>query len=167
MLFSYADPSVFNKYQAGIDSIAELYQREGVQLYAANNDVKAGIMRIKQLLKIDPNHKHPLTGELGSPRIFVVASKCLPFIEEIKTYKWKDMKAGSPNDPVEVPVKKNDHAMDMMKYFVLSHIHPSPGVQKPLTPEQFTVWQKEQISKNAFKPNEEEFFPEEELVENY
>jgi len=42
-----------------------------------------------------------------------------PLVEEIVDYKWKELKHGfeSRNLPEE-PVKKNDHAMDCLRYLV-------------------------------------------------
>ncbi len=151
-LFSWADPSAFNKYQAGINSIAELYQAEDITLIRANNDVKTGLLRCQQLLHVDPAHKHPFTGKLGAPRLYVVARNCGSFLDEIRTYQWKEVKAAEERNVVEEPRKKNDHAMDMMKYFVLSHTGAAALPEKKPTLFDFNIWQRQQIVKKAFEP---------------
>jgi len=42
-----------------------------------------------------------------------------PLLEEIVDYKWKELKHGFENKNLpEEPVKKNDHAMDCLRYLV-------------------------------------------------
>ena len=47
---------------------------------------------------------------VGAPKLYIFAS-CVNMIREIKGYMWAD------ND---VPVKRDDHAMDELRYYVCS-----------------------------------------------
>lgn len=57
-------------------SVADEFEDEGVHLVRANNDRRAGYVRIAELLKPDGGHAfpawHPRAGEPGSPRLFIV-----------------------------------------------------------------------------------------------
>lgn len=108
-----------NKVENIVFSVVDEYKELGVDGYIkANNDVQAGIARMKKYLRIDPEHIHPLTGQKGSPRFFVVEGSSPAFEKEIRNYRWKEKKDGL-NDP-DVPVKLDDHAMDECRYFLMS-----------------------------------------------
>ena len=85
----------------GQKSVAELFSEEGINVNTrVNKDVYTGINKVKALLK-------PL---VGAPKLYIFES-CVNMIREIKGYMWAD------ND---VPVKRDDHAMDEMRYYVCS-----------------------------------------------
>ena len=76
-------------------------QKEGLNVNTrVNKDVYTGINKVKAMLK-------PL---VGAPKLYIFAS-CVNMIREIKGYMWAD------ND---VPVKRDDHAMDELRYYVCS-----------------------------------------------
>ena len=97
-----ADPSIFN-VQQDKRSIADDYLKEGIVFSPANNDVSQGISRVNEYLK---------DGTL------LVSEKCTNWFWERDRYKWKDLKPGQSRNEYEEPVKKNDHLMDMTRYFV-------------------------------------------------
>lgn len=86
-------------------------------LYTANNDVKVGIDRCKQYLKVDPKTQ--------KPRFFVFSTE-LPFLEEITTYQYEELSAGSvgKRSEDERPRKVNDHAMDEWRYMIVDLPEP-------------------------------------------
>ena len=85
----------------GQKSVAELFAEEGLNVNTrVNKDVYTGINKVKAMLK-------PL---VGAPKLYIFAS-CVNMIREIKGYMWAD------ND---VPVKRDDHAMDELRYYVCS-----------------------------------------------
>lgn len=89
-----------------------------VPLICANNDVGAGIERVKSYLKIDPKSKKPK---------LTVFSTCENLIEEFVQYRWEPLsptQAGHKNDK-EQPRKYNDHAMDALRYLIMSRPDPS------------------------------------------
>lgn len=98
-------------------SVADEYSEAGLLTVGAQNDVLAGINRVKEYLKINPKRWHPTKYDVGgmpmqgSPRLFVFEN-CTNLTEEMGDYHWKPLRAGSEdseNNP-EKPVKNKDHA---------------------------------------------------------
>jgi len=94
-----------------------------VMLSPAPNDWKPGVERVKEWLKLRPVHNefgYP-TAETA-PRLFV-HPQCRNTIREFNTYRVKEQteKMGEIRDPKEEPRKKDDHAMDALRYFVAGH----------------------------------------------
>ena len=87
-------------------SFLEVLRREGWKVRKADNDVISGIRRTADALK--------------QGRI-VICERCTDCLREMDLYVW-DMDAGG--DRV---VKKNDHAMDDMRYFVTGVLGGSAG----------------------------------------
>lgn len=111
-------------------SVADEYSDAGINTIAAQNDVLAGINRTKEYLKIDPTRYHPFLktedGEpiMGAPRLFIFPN-CVNMIEEIGQYRWKSYSgmalASTDKDEIkEAPVKRQDHAVDDLRYAIMS-----------------------------------------------
>ncbi len=82
----------------GTRSVAELFEQQGIAVNTrVNKDLYTGINKVKALLK---------GTEEGKLFIF---SNCVNMIREIKGYQW------AQNDH---PVKRDDHAMDDLRYYV-------------------------------------------------
>lgn len=125
-------------------SVADEYLDAGIPTIAAQNDVIAGINRVKEYMKIDPLRIHPFLkdpdGEsiMGAPRLFIFP-QCENLIEEISQYKWKaysGMALGNPDrdDVKEAPVKRRDHAVDDLRYAIMSR------PQSPLHTQNIEPW---------------------------
>jgi len=130
---SYGDPS-------GAQWIQEFQQR-GIYITKANKEqgtsndnwVRLGINKVGERLKRTPGHlvnmvQRPGIGtdvhdmEKGEPKLFVFA-RCKEAIREFETYRWKEKsvtQAQDLNEP-DQPEKANDHAMDALRYFAVSH----------------------------------------------
>jgi hypothetical protein len=67
-----------------------------------NKDLFSGINRVKEYLR---PISHP-----DKPKLFIFSS-CVNLIREIKAYWWGN------ND---APVKRDDHALDELRYFIMS-----------------------------------------------
>lgn len=93
-----------------------LYQQAGLRrlIKASGKNTEHWIPMVKELLAIDPERKHLITGEMGAPRLYVF-NTCTNFYSEIMNYHW-DENEKSKEDPREVPVKKDDHLMNAMAY---------------------------------------------------
>jgi hypothetical protein len=134
----YPDPSVFidnqihpvvtpGQHREHRSSIADEFQRHKILLYrGTQNDVQAGIARVKEYLKFDPEHIHPYKKDeigrsiRGSPRVFFTEN-CPSTIGEFPNYLWPKDPIGALNQTsYEVPIKKNDHGMDAVKYRIFS-----------------------------------------------
>lgn len=119
-----ADPSIFRRVTGNSQTVgvttSGLFREHGIKMVRGNNDVLNGIAKVQSYLYIDPYHKHPiLTDEMdrplvGAPRLFV-SKKLNWFDTEIVDYYWKKDTQGDYDD---VPMDRNDHAMDMTKYLL-------------------------------------------------
>lgn len=125
-------------------SVADEYMDAGIPTIAAQNDVIAGINRVKEYLRIDPTRYHAFLKDvdgdpiMGAPRLYIFP-QCTNLIEEIGQYKWKSytgMSLGSPerDDIKEAPVKRKDHAVDDLRYAIMSR------PQAPLHGQQIQEW---------------------------
>lgn len=136
----YPDPSIFNKtqitfvYNAGEEhrySIADEFRRHKVICRpGTQNDIASGLVRMKEYLRWDPMHPHPYKRDedgkalMGSPRLFVT-KECPCTIEEFDLYRWPKERHGTlDQSSYEVPIKKDDHAMDALRYLILSCARP-------------------------------------------
>jgi PBSX family phage terminase large subunit len=89
-----------------------------VPLMCANNEVGAGIEKVKSFLKVNPKN--------NKPRL-TVFKNCTNVLEEFVQYRWDPLtsaQAGTRNDK-EQPRKHNDHAMDALRYLLMSRPDPS------------------------------------------
>jgi hypothetical protein len=102
-----ADPSVTSSLgtlssKQGIPAtIATEYQDQSdnrINLIPGNNDRQAGKARIQQLLRIDPDRLfpewHPLRGERGAPKLFIVGARCPNLVEQLKAAPILDLESG-------------------------------------------------------------------------
>lgn len=86
------------------------------------DSIRTGIRLIQDRLIVQGN---------GKPKLFV-SSNCKNLIWEFETYRYPDKK-DDHNDPEE-PLKENDHAMDALRYLMLTYARPDatkPIKKKP------------------------------------
>ena len=76
--------------------------------------VNYGIEQVQQRLKINAITK--------KPRLFI-SKNCVNLIREFESYRWEENKNKDLNAK-EVPVKANDHALDALRYFIVSYQKP-------------------------------------------
>ena len=87
-------------------SVAELFSERGILVNTnVNKDVFSGIARVKSFLKQG-------NGE-GNLYIF---SNCVNMIAELTGYFWADG---------DSPVKRDDHCMDELRYYVMNRPRPA------------------------------------------
>jgi PBSX family phage terminase large subunit len=101
---------------------------KSVPLICANNDVSVGIDRVKTFLKVNPKTKKPK---------ITIFDTCVNLLEEIGEYRWAELSAnqeGTKNQKEE-PRKYNDHAMDALRYLIMSRPDPSKAFKDPKNPE--------------------------------
>ena len=131
-----ADPSMMAKTREknGMPwSIFEEYDEYGISLGPANNSREAGWNRVGEYLRIDPNHIHPITGDKGSPRLFI-SSRCKHLLTEIPEYIWKRLSDENAN-PKEEARKLKDHACDALRYLIMSLPSPYERSKEDESPE--------------------------------
>lgn len=129
----YADPSIFrrgagDKRVVGVTT-AELFRDSGrgIQMQRGNNEIINGIVKVQGYLNLHKNHKHVLTGDHPAPFLYV-ARELEFFTDEITDYYWRRDPHGEFED---LPMDRNDHAMDAMKYLLSRHPRISNLLVRP------------------------------------
>ena len=126
LLATYLDSQAFSKTLMGgtgtpreneLYSVADEYMDHQIFAVPNQKDWKAGHNRVGELLSIDPNHVHPVTGQQGAPHLFVLSHN-VNFIYEIETYKWK--KVRNQVTVSDEPADGNDNHMDGLNGFITS-----------------------------------------------
>lgn len=108
------DPSARRRDQATGTPLLDQYRAGGLaNLVEANNRLPDGIAAVQELLKVDTERTHPVTGLQGSPRLHIFRS-CPRLIDQFHSYRW---------GPDGNPVKGNDHLMDALRYGVVRKPH--------------------------------------------
>lgn len=98
-LSALIDSAANQRTLAGQKSVAELFCEKGILVNTnVNKDLRSGIQRIQSLLEQRP------------PKIYIFRN-CVNLIRELKGYYW-----GGNGVPKEV----DDHALDDLRYFVMS-----------------------------------------------
>ena len=107
------DPAANQRTLSSPRSVSELFYDYGILVNTnVNKDMFSGISRVKSYLK---NAK-------GESKLFIF-SNCVNMIREIKGYFWG-------ND--DRPIKRDDHAMDELRYYIMSRPVPHE-VKKDVT----------------------------------
>ena len=141
-----ADPAVFrrtsgDKKTVGV-AVSGMFKENNISMIRANNDIISGIAKVQGYLTVDSTHRHPIHLDYGSPRLFF--SNDLQFIDaEIVDYYWKKDTQGEYDD---IPMDRNDHAMDAIKY-LLSH-RPRIAMyarRPPKLPAIATKWRDQEV----------------------
>jgi len=105
-LNTYADPS-------RPDLIRE-FSNGGIPITAANNAVYDGIESVRRALAIRP--------ATGTPGLVIDRVRCPYLAREIQTYRWMHStgKGVNPVDARPIPLKRNDHSADALRYLIHS-----------------------------------------------
>lgn len=116
-----ADPSIQNRNAITMTSIHEEYIKFGIPFTLGNNDVEAGLIRVKRYLNptVKPSKEHPM----GQKPKIVISPQCQMLIWEKKRYRYKvyaQKKLREENAPYETPHKKDDHACDAERYIIMT-----------------------------------------------
>ncbi len=107
-LSALIDSAANQRTLASVKSVSELFAEKGILVNPkVNKDVFAGVCRVKEYLTRGNSH----------PDIFIFDT-CKNMISEFGTYCWGEG---------DTPVKKDDHCMDELRYFVMSRPRPAPN----------------------------------------
>ena len=99
------DSAANQRTLASVKSVSELFYERGINVNSnVNKDIFAGISRVKSFLKQSN----------GEANLYIF-SNCVNMIREFKGYFWA---AG------DAPVKRDDHCMDELRYYVMSLPEP-------------------------------------------
>ena len=143
----FADPTTthrlgFTSKMGTPATIATEYAEQSggkIVLIPGNNDRAAGHARIKELLKLDQGHRfpdwHPLRGELGAPRLFIIRDRCPNLVEQLRGAMLLDIESGKKGAGEivdEVWESQYGHAHAALRYGMLTW--PDASKQRPATP---------------------------------
>lgn len=139
---AYADPTLWartggsNKWGAP-QTLADEFAEHGVPIVKANNDPRAGMMRIQELLKLDPDHPypswHPRAGEKGAPRIFFTP-QVQQLVDELSSAPKQPLDKRDGGEMVEPEWEsRNGHAAAMARYATM--VKPQASEPPPETIE--------------------------------
>lgn len=156
-----ADPIIFDKTRGRgpnnlpTHSVADEWAdkvisdpRTAVFWQPADNNEVATCLRLAEFLKIDPNHRNPVTGKMGAPRIYFVRRRpnypygCHEVLNDIRNAKRVKLPQVAPDGSALYSDERDetvrDHLLDTVRYFVVSR--PSVGREeaRPL-PEPGTI----------------------------
>ena len=100
------DSAANQRTLASVKSVSELFYERGILVDAnVNKDVFSGIARVKSYLAQNN----------GWPNIYIFKT-CPNMISEFKGYCWGEG---------DSPVKRDDHCMDELRYFIMSRPRPA------------------------------------------
>lgn len=95
------DPSAFYSRQDG-KTISDEFIKYGVYFNPADNILMQGIDRVNSLF---------------ANRKLFICENCVNTLKEISNYRWKTFNKTIKRNYPEEPLKKDDHAMDCLRYF--------------------------------------------------
>ncbi len=108
------DPAAGQRTLASAKSVSELFYERGILVNPrVNKDLFSGIAQVKSYLNL----------KNGMPNLYIF-SNCVNMIREIKSYFW-----GSG----ESPVKRDDHAMDELRYYLMTRPRPAHDAPSAVT----------------------------------
>jgi PBSX family phage terminase large subunit len=117
----YIDPSTrAKKGQLGLSDYSAYleYLSQKIPLICANNEVSTGIDRVKTFMRLHPKSKKPR---------LTIFDTCINLLDEIGEYRWQELSANQQGtkNAHEAPRKYHDHAVDALRYLVMSRPDPS------------------------------------------
>jgi hypothetical protein len=100
-------------------SVIEDFEDHGWEFEPGSNDVANGITRIREYLQLDRDSK---------PHLYIFKDKCPYLVNEFTKYKYKEYNENMrrQKNESEEPVKKDDHAVDSLRYMIMT---------RPATPQ--------------------------------
>ena len=94
-------------------SVIEEFYDNGWDFEPGFNNVDAGITRVREYFKINEN---------GRSHLYIFKDKCPHLVWELQHYKYKELTEiqERTRNESEEPVKKNDHAVDALRYIIMT-----------------------------------------------
>ena len=115
-LSALIDSAANQRTLASAKSVSELFYERGILVDTrVDKDIFAGVARVKSYL----------IGENGKPKLYIF-SNCVNMIREFKGYFWGEG---------DVPKKRDDHAMDGLRYYLMTKPKNEAPAKEP-TPVQ-------------------------------
>ena len=107
-IYCVGDPSIKNTSAITRTSIQTEYMEHGVGIALGHNDIRAGVTRVQNRF---------------AKRLLFVTRRCQHTLKELQNYRWDryaSSKIENRRNKKEVPLKKDDHCMDALRYGVMS-----------------------------------------------
>ena len=132
--YTLMDLPVNNINQANLFSIQDAFRRAGVNTIQAHRaNIQVGLDLMKDMLRKDPNRVHPMTQELGSPRLFISKRGCPNLWREMS-----ELQRSIDAETGKVTYIGDDHATDCVRYIAMSR--PLAPVRPKKIPEKLAVF---------------------------
>lgn len=113
-IYALIDSAAGQRTLASVKSVSELFAERGILVNPrVDKDVFSGVAQVKSYLK----------RKNGMPDLFIF-SCCTEMIREFKSYFWGE------NDS---PVKRDDHAMDELRYFLMTRPRAAEAVKQEVS----------------------------------
>lgn len=110
--YTVGDPSIANREPTKGSSVQLEYIEYGIPIALGNNDVRAGLNRVRTYL-----------GNAEMPPKLFISLRCPNLLSEMRKYRWAtwaNKKDEFTRNKREEPLKRDDHACDALKYLVSS-----------------------------------------------
>lgn len=117
--YCVGDPSIAQTNGITGTSIHQTYAEYGLPIVLGSKDVKLGIDRVRNYMDSGKLH---------------ITRNCVSLIRELRGYRWAPKPKASKNDPREAVQKYNDHAVDALRYLIVSRPENDSG-STPVEPE--------------------------------
>lgn len=122
--YNVGDPAIVQRNPVTGTSVQMEYAQNGLIIMKGNNDVKAGLMRVAEMLKDRPGK---------GPQLYICSN--MPHtLEEVPEYhyaRWATRKMEEDRNPKEEPHKKDDHIPDAIRYGISSRPRKDVGSEIP------------------------------------
>lgn len=117
--YSVGDPNIVSKDPIKGMSIQAAYAEHGIFIGLGNNDVQPGIARTQAMFR--------------EQNLFV-SERCRNLLSELLKYRWDRhiTKIRDRRNKKEEPLKKDDHAMDALRYGMMSNPRYYEEVDEPI-----------------------------------
>ncbi len=124
-----SDPSMFfesnRDKRVATTSIANEYRSYGIYLIKADNNEESSLEVLHEMLNVDMNKAHPVTGQPGAPTL-LISEDCSHLIQEIEAQTWKEERNPITGEKEFVGVRSErirDDYFDDLRYYANSKIH--------------------------------------------
>lgn len=111
--YNVGDPSIKNRNAISMTSVQQEYIKNGLFIILGNNDVMAGVNRVRTYLSLNNE---------GKPKWYITKN-CEKLIWEMGRYRKKryaSSKVAAEHNAPEEPIDKDNHALDAARYFLMS-----------------------------------------------
>lgn len=131
----FADPSIFAEStrdrRVMTNSVAKEFQSCGLYPLKADNNEETSIAVLHEMLFVDPKRLNPITGQYGSPLLFI-SDKCPSLIKELDMQRHESERNPLTGEREYISTRADnvsDHYFDDIRYMANSRIHNVSGAR--------------------------------------